>query len=366
MSVKYRCNPFYTEDKYLDLSVLPLKIGSIKQRKLFIVDEKLLSLYPLLLKRIIDKQPMIKLTAAENNKSYQAVTDILNLLAKLNFSRFDYIIAMGGGIITDIAGLAASIYKRGCRLVFVPTTFVGMIDAAIGGKNGVNFNVNSGQDENFTAKNIIGSFYPPEKVYLITEFLTTLTQVDRLNGWAEAIKVSLLFPNNLYKDIISKLKENSPDNQSDDIILPDKEIIRNCIRLKEKICRSDLYDRSVRRKLNLGHTVAHAIETITGFELNHGCAVSIGIRVAAKMSLNKGRITDSVYRKIVRPLNMLPFPKQLDEKYHKAVKEKASTVIKSDKKNNILVRDVLFSGFQNTRVFNIDNADIIVYVLLSL
>ncbi len=366
MSIKFRCNPFYTENKCLELTTLPLKIGNIKGRKLFVVDEKVISLYPFLNKRIVDNQPMIKLRADEKTKNYQVVTDLLSRLALLNFSRYDYIVAIGGGIITDIAGLAASIFKRGCGLIFVPTTLVGMIDAAIGGKNGVNFTVNPDNSEVFTAKNLLGSFYPPDKVYIVTDFLNTLTPDNRLDGWAEAIKVSLLLPNNLYKDIIKKLLENDHNGQTESIVLPDKEIIRNCIRLKEKICRNDLYDRSVRRKLNLGHTVAHMIETVTGFEISHGHAVSLGIRTSAKLSLDDERIDKPTFQKIIKPLNMLPFAERLDKKYHLPVKEKALSVIKTDKKNNTQIKDVLFSSFQNTRVVSYDNIDRIVDALLSL
>ena len=230
---------------------------------------------------------------------------------------------------TDITAFAASTYMRGCRLILIPTTFLGMIDAAIGGKTAVNFR---------GIKNNIGTFYPAEKVIIIPEFLKTLPEKEMKNGWAECIKISLIKKSKLYELLTT-------DNE----INMDK-IIKSSITLKAGICENDPEDKGERRLLNLGHTFGHVLETLSNFEISHGNAVAIGIRTAAKLSLEKNFIEETVFNKINCILDMYGLPKSLEMKFKDSFSKQVKSVLSQDKKTTLYTLLILFDGFQKTKI----------------
>jgi 3-dehydroquinate synthase len=342
MSIRYTLS-LKTEVIHADWELMCSEISGIRDRKLFIIDEKVLTLYHDRLQPLLLNNNLLVIKASEENKSLEQVTTILSKMAETNLRRNDAVIALGGGIILDLAGLAASLFKRGCKLIFIPTTFLAMIDAAIGGKTAINYN---------GCKNLIGTFYPASQVIVNRAFVETLSSVDLLNGWAECIKISLLMPNNLYKKILS----------SDQRI--DQDIIRQAIRLKEKLCRNDLYDSKLRRKLNLGHTFAHLLESVSDYQIPHGLAVAIGIGSAAKLSLQMNLIDQTVYEKIVKPLDMFSFPENIREEIKERLKAEGHRLLSADKKKTSQQRVVLFKGFQQTRIMSIKNPQILIDLLL--
>jgi shikimate kinase / 3-dehydroquinate synthase len=186
------------------------------------------------------------------------------LWSELQIGRDGWIVGFGGGSTTDVAGFTAATYLRGLRWVAVPTTLVGMVDAAIGGKTGVNTE---------QGKNLAGAFHFPWEIRIDPRFLATLPPEERRAGMAEVVKTGLLAGSELWS-------------------LPDEQMIRACAAFKSAVVLSDPYEREGRRAiLNLGHTFAHALEAASGYELRHGDAVALGLLAALRLS---GRPTDVV------------------------------------------------------------------------
>jgi shikimate kinase/3-dehydroquinate synthase len=186
------------------------------------------------------------------------------LWSELDIGRDGWIVGFGGGSTTDVAGFVAATYLRGVRWAAVPTTLVGMVDAAIGGKTGINTD---------DGKNLAGAFHFPERVVVDRSFLETLADEERRAGMSEVVKTGLLAGEELWS-------------------LPEEEMIRACAAFKAGVVLSDPYERGGRRAiLNLGHTFAHALEAGSGYELRHGDAVALGLLAALRLS---GRTTDVV------------------------------------------------------------------------
>lgn len=230
---------------------------------------------------------LLLLDVSEENKSMSTVLEICKWLMDNDAGRNALLLAIGGGITTDIAGFAASIYKRGIRFAYVPTTFLSQVDAAIGGKTGVNF-------ENY--KNILGVIRQPEFTYICPEVLGTLPYRDFLSGAAELLKTFIIdnAGNNYEKavEVLSEIHESIDRKQAISLHLAEIEkLAAAAARIKAGIVERDELECGERRKLNLGHTFAHAIESVSmsghyGAEsgISHGEAVAMGMIMAAKAS----------------------------------------------------------------------------------
>lgn len=230
---------------------------------------------------------LLLLDVSEENKSMSTVLEICKWLMDNDAGRNALLLAIGGGITTDIAGFAASIYKRGIRFAYVPTTFLSQVDAAIGGKTGVNF-------ENY--KNILGVIRQPEFTYICPEVLGTLPYRDFLSGSAELLKTFIIdnAGNNYEKavEVLSEIHGSIDRKQAIALHLAEIEkLAAAAARIKAGIVERDEFDCGERRKLNLGHTFAHAIESVSmsrhcGAEsgISHGEAVAMGVIMAAKAS----------------------------------------------------------------------------------
>ena len=230
---------------------------------------------------------LLLLDVSEENKSMSTVLEICKWLMDNDAGRNALLLAIGGGITTDMAGFAASIYKRGIRFAYVPTTFLSQVDAAIGGKTGVNF-------ENY--KNILGVIRQPEFTYICPEVLGTLPYRDFLSGAAELLKTFMIdnAGNNYEKavEVLSEIHESIDRKQAIASHLAEiEELAAAAARIKAGIVERDEFECGERRKLNLGHTFAHAIESVSmsghyGAEsgISHGEAVAMGMIMAAKAS----------------------------------------------------------------------------------
>lgn len=226
---------------------------------------------------------LLLLDVSEENKSMSTVLEICKWLMDNDAGRNALLLAIGGGITTDMAGFAASIYKRGIRFAYVPTTFLSQVDAAIGGKTGVNF-------ENY--KNILGVIRQPEFTYICPEVFGTLPYRDFLSGTAELLKTFIIdnAGNNYEKavEVLSEIHESIDRKQAIALHLAEiEEIAAAAAKIKAAIVERDEFECGERRKLNLGHTFAHAIESVsmsrhTG--ISHGEAVAMGMIMAAKAS----------------------------------------------------------------------------------
>jgi len=246
------------------------------QKIAILCDEKVGQLYPEYFFFLNDVAEIhyISIEALEKNKDIESVTYCWNFLLQQQFSRNSLLICWGGGTISDIGGIVAATYKRGMMLVNIPTTLLAMIDAAHGGKNGINLQYQ---------KNVIGTFYLPNDVLIDTTFLQTLPKKELLNGFAELIKYALIGNSTLWNEMQSLTKINHKTIK--------KEWIDDAISFKTTLVQEDLYDYGVRQILNFGHTFGHAIERLFAEKkrtISHGYAVAIGICYEVLMSNKRG------------------------------------------------------------------------------
>lgn len=212
----------------------------------------------------------IKIPSGEIFKNQQTVDKVIHELIELKADRYTQLVGVGGGVTCDLTGYISSIYMRGVSLGFVPTTILAMVDAAIGGKNGINHGVH---------KNMIGSFKQPKWICYDERFLQSLPKSEWINGFAEIIKHACIQD----VDMFRYLKQNSIEDFMKNKELLMKLIHRN-VGIKVKIVQKDEWERNERRWLNFGHTIGHAIEN--KYALKHGYAISIGMCKAAEMSAN--------------------------------------------------------------------------------
>jgi len=214
--------------------------------------------------------------AGESSKTMQTLTAALDHFAASGLTGTDFILALGGGIPGDVAGFAASCYKRGIGFAVLPTTLLSMVDSSVGGKTGVNLPA---------GKNLAGSFYQPSLVVCDTDRLATLPEREFKTGMAEIIKYGILRDRELFAmvadgSLTSGFTSQNAREKPDPAVL--EEIITRCIAHKAHYVEQDERDRSQRRKLNLGHTVGHAVELAGSFSHTHGEAVSIGLAVISR------------------------------------------------------------------------------------
>lgn len=236
--------------------------------------------------------PTIVIGRGEGNKTMETVHMIIDKLLALNAGRKTFILGIGGGIVCDVTGFAASIFMRGLRFGFISTTLLSQVDASIGGKNGVNF-------KGF--KNIVGVFNQPEFVICDPAVLKTLERKEISNGLAEIVKHALIADAEMF-DFLEK-NSNSLLDLNESVV--QKLVIRS-VQIKSGIVNRDEKEQGERRKLNFGHTFGHAIEKIAG--ISHGNAVSLGMVIAARFSLAKGYLGENDLQRITGLLKQLELP----------------------------------------------------------
>lgn len=227
---------------------------------------------------LLKETPSIVLAPGETSKSWDSIETILGEACERHLDRSSTFWGVGGGVITDMTAFAASLYMRGCRLVLVPTTLLAMVDAAIGGKTGIDF---------CGSKNLVGTFYPAGEVRICLGFLQSLPEKEYRSGLAEVIKHALLADRGLLALLRDRREAVLQRNPA---VL--EELVRRSIAVKLGIVEADLREEGQRAFLNLGHTFGHALEAATGFQrYTHGEAVAWGIGKALQAGLSLG-VTD--------------------------------------------------------------------------
>ncbi len=264
---------------------------------------------------------LIVLSYGEKIKSNKTIIKIDNLLSANNFDRKDLVVALGGGVIGDLAGFAASIFKRGISFVQIPTTLLSQVDSSVGGKTGIN---------NSFGKNLIGTFYQPDFVLIDTETLRTLPKRELIAGSAEILKYSLI----MNKKFFNWLNINFQKIilQKNDMVT-EKAIYESC-KCKSVIVKKDEKEKNIRAILNFGHTFGHALETFTGYskKLIHGEAVFIGMLVAAKISNSMGFLSKKELEKIEQFYKNHKIPYQYSSFIKKKDLGKLLKIMEKDKK----------------------------------
>lgn len=245
----------------------------------FITDSNLFNLHPFLFRG----RKGIVLLAGEKSKSLQSVNKIYEKLLEYGITRNSTISYVGGGVIGDTAGFAASTLLRGISLRAFPTTLLSFVDSALGGKNGVNLPI---------GKNLVGTFYIPESTFVNPLFLSTLPETEVLNGSGEIFKYALLSENGLFE-----MLESSKETIFKSLLV--KEILVKSILEKFSFVQEDLFDkRGIRAFLNLGHTVGHAVESISNFSIKHGEGVAFGIIISAFFAKRNGILPKKDFERI--------------------------------------------------------------------
>lgn len=257
----------------------------------FVIDQNVYALYSKELEGI-PKERLFLFNAIEENKTFDYIKEVYDFLLSKSVKRSSTFISIGGGITQDITGFVASTFFRGLNWVFVPTTFLAMTDSCIGSKTSVNYDKH---------KNLMGTFYPPSKIYINKDFLLTLKELDFYSGIGETIKFQLMeesYPKD-FESILAKVNKVIVDeNDRNTVILENMNI-------KKSYMDGDEFDLGRRNLLNYGHCFGHALETSSDYYIPHGIAVNIGMVFANCIAEDRGLITsedsDFVNDKILVP-----------------------------------------------------------------
>jgi len=292
-----------------------------------VTDSNVYAFYGELIKKFLTKpQNLFSFKAGEESKNYKTLHSIYDFLIDKKADRYTYLLAFGGGVVGDVAAYAASTYMRGIPVVHIPTSLLAMVDSSIGGKTAINYG---------NLKNIIGSFYQPEIVLCDIDFLYTLPEREFKSALSEIIKYGIIGDKDFFNFI---------ENNKDKIVEKDEktliDLVLRSIENKVKIVEKDEKETGQRALLNFGHTLAHAIESLTEYKKYlHGEAVSIGEVFAAFLSFKEGLIQKEDVLRIKNLLEYFNLPTTINPSFQSS---KLYEIMEKDKKNkNGVLRFVL-------------------------
>lgn len=248
------------------------------RRTVIVGDSNVMPLYAAALRESLaaagfDVADAVTFRAGEASKNPKVLVGVLNRLAAARLTRADAVMALGGGVTGDMAGLAAALYQRGIDFVQIPTSLLAMVDSSVGGKTAVNL---------AKGKNLMGAFHQPRLVVCDPDCLRTLPEREMSNGWAEIIKYAMLRADPL----LGLLRDPQAGDAGGPVI---ERIVAECIGIKRDIVSEDEFEHGSRALLNLGHTVGHAVERVSRFRVPHGRAVGIGTAVITRAAVRSGR-----------------------------------------------------------------------------
>jgi len=229
----------------------------------------------------------------ETSKNAGTFLSLVNFLAEEKLSRTDIVVALGGGVTGDLAGFAASCYMRGIKFIQIPTTLLAAVDSSVGGKTAVNL---------AAGKNLFGAFYQPELVLCDVSLLSTLTPEIFRDGCAEVIKYGVIAGRELFDSL-----EKPIDAQLE-------EVIARCVEIKRDIVAEDEFENDKRKLLNFGHTVGHAIELLSGYNISHGHAVAAGMAVVTRAAVRMGMCETQCLTDILNMLRRYELPESTSYK----------------------------------------------------
>ena len=303
----------------VDFSQLNNFLTTLKPTQLLIlVDENTHEhCLPILLGNLETEIPfeIIEIEAGEELKTLETAAQLWEILTEFETDRKALMINLGGGVITDMGGFIASTYKRGIPFINIPTTLLGMCDASIGGKTGI--------DHQFL-KNIIGTFAQPEQIFVFPEFLKTLPFEELRSGFAEMLKHGLITDEKHWNDLIS-IKDLSSES-----IFP---FIETSMQIKQNVVEQDFTEQNIRKTLNFGHTIGHAIESLfllKGKPIMHGEAVALGMVCETRISMLEDLVSQETANDIISHIRK--FYPLLD--ISKFSLEEILNLMKNDKKNS--------------------------------
>lgn len=288
----------------------------LNPNKIFLLtDNNIYNIYEEYIINILNKHNynISTIASGEEYKSIESVLDIYDELIENNYGRNDLFIGFGGGIIGDIGGFIASTYMRGIKYIQIPTTLLAQVDSSIGGKTGFDYR---------GIKNIIGSFYFPEKTFIDIEFIKTLDKRNIISGFGEILKYGLIDDFSFFNNIVNSDLEFNTDKLL--------KIVEKSIETKIKFVNEDKNDHGKRRELNFGHTIGHGIESLYNFErYNHGEAIILGMQYESYIGYLSGKIEEDYLNKILDSLSKLITPIKFDNDEIESIIE----IMEKDKKN---------------------------------
>jgi 3-dehydroquinate synthase len=298
----------------------------------YIIDRNVFKLFSDSILMALSRKEVVLIDATEETKSYKGIEPVIDQLIKHNMKRDSVLVAIGGGITQDITCFIANTFMRGVKWTFVPTTLLAQADSCIGSKSSINFG---------KYKNLLGSFTPPNEIYVCDKFLNSLEDKDYKSGIGEIVKLlligeTLVLPNEITRDNIS-------------------EYVYKAMMVKKAYIEVDEFDKGIRNILNYGHCFGHGIESATNFAIPHGIAITIGMDIANTLALNEGMITQERYDEMHRTL--LPVYEQYA--HMRFTPDDVFAAMSKDKKNtgskiNLILpagSKMLKCGFENTPAF---------------
>ncbi|WP_022670925.1 3-dehydroquinate synthase [Hippea alviniae] len=307
-------------------------IEFIRDKRVFVItDSNLFSFYRDFLNEL--SQHLFVFEAGEESKNINTLMKIYDFLLDKSADRHSLILAFGGGVVGDIVGFAAATYMRGAKLVQLPTSLLAMVDSSIGGKTGINYG---------GYKNIVGSFYQPEAVFVDVGFLKTLPEREYLSAFAEVVKYGMIRDKKLFEFL-----ENSVDALKNRDLDSLQFVVERSIKNKVEIVVEDEKEKNIRALLNFGHTFAHAIESITNYKRYlHGEAVSIGMVMASRLAEKLGYMSRDESDRLKSLLSSLGLPVQVD--FHIKPEQVYEIMLKDKKNRDGVLRFVLTVGIGNS------------------
>lgn len=268
-------SPYNYTVKFIDDKELKLILSrnrSLNGKKNFIFsDKKVDKIYK---KKFLNSDEILLLEANEKNKTIKSALILVDILNKNNFTKKENLISIGGGITQDVTAFARAIFKRGINWTYVPTTLLSMSDSCIGAKSAINYG---------DTKNLIGLFSAPKDIYISTSFLYTLNPRDILSGYGEILKLCIIGGDDTI-GIFNKVKHL----QKEDLLFQVEVLIKTALLVKKVVITKDEFEYNIRKALNYGHTIGHAIEPLVMFKIPHGIAVLIGMYVENIISYEYG------------------------------------------------------------------------------
>ncbi len=294
---------------------------TLKQDNVFIItDDNVYRLYT----DLIDSAPHFVFAAGEASKTLETYSCAMEEMLACGCNRATIVVAIGGGVVGDLAGFVAASYMRGVKWINVPTTLLSQVDSSVGGKTAVNLN---------DYKNIIGAFHLPEKVLISTHFLNSLDDREWLCGVGEIVKTAFLSRtvNSLVASKLDKLLKRDASLTY--------ECVRACVAYKEEVVQKDLYENGLRKSLNLGHTIGHAIETTDGHRKSHGEYVLMGLAIEAFLLRDR---LGSRYDEIIAAVNACGI------EYPDFDAEAVAMAATKDKKNGSGTISIMLADYENT------------------
>ena len=289
----------------------------------YIIDKKVYQIYEEQLRECVGNSPYYLLEAVETNKNIDMVLKIIDQMVEMKSKRNTVLVSVGGGIVQDVSGFIANILYRGISWIWIPTTLLAQADSCIGSKTSLNY-------KNY--KNLLGYFYPPDKIYISTGFIGSLERRDYLSGLGEIMKCAIMAGTNSFcstKKHLPELLEGKEEVLAEEI--------KKALEFKKAVIEVDEFDTDTRNIMNYGHTFGHALESASCYAVPHGQAVSVGMLIANQISYSRGYIKEDLRAEMYNAIRSIVTEELLEREYFSS--ETYLAVLKKDKK---------YTGFTHT------------------